>query len=306
MPVWLKRDDLLHATVSGNKFRKLKYPLLNESAKGPGPRCLVTMGGLWSNHVHASAYAAAACGMTSHAFIRTHPGMNSAMLDDCRAWGMQVTVVDAAAYRRLRADEEYWRTLLPAAATNQRGQFWLPEGGSAPLSLRGVAELVEELGDPLPDTIVLACGTGATLAGLLAGLNGRGRVVAIAVLNQAEHLHGEVARLLRQAGYPPHRNYDLRCEFAHGGYARVSEPLLATCSSFQAATGVAVEPVYTGKAVHALRALAQRAGYFAPGERVLLLHTGGLQGARGSAHLRGAGAGGRTGVIPTCVVTPLS
>ena len=193
LPVWVKRDDLLHPVVSGNKYRKLKYPLLHIAASSrlAGHRpCLLTMGGIWSNHVHATAHAANAMGYQSQALIRGHAGMHSAMLDDCRALGMQIQYVDRSNYRSLR-DNAAHRMNLIAPAGNQ---YWLPEGGSDPAALKGVAELIDEL--PLtPDVILVACGTAATLAGILAGLKGRSFVLGIAVLKNAGYLAGEVSRL---------------------------------------------------------------------------------------------------------------
>lgn len=278
MPVWIKRDDLLHPVVSGNKFRKLKYPLLaiaNQRQPSDATPTLITMGGLWSNHLHATAYAAAELNYDSIGLVRAHVGMHSAMLADCQSQGMQLKFVDRVSYRMLRDDDEYWQRLVAPAAQ----QFWLPEGGSAPLALRGVAEVVAEL-EFIPDTLIVACGTAATLAGLLAGLQGRSRVVGIAVLQNADYLHAEIARLLQQGGYPAYQNYQLLTEFAHGGYAKVSPELLAFCAQFTKQTDVPIEPVYTGKVMYAVRELIQ-AGYFHPQERLIILHTGGLQGARG-------------------------
>ena len=153
------------------------------------------------------------------------------------------------------------------------------KGGSAPDAVRGVAELVEEL-PFIPDTMMVACGTGATLAGLLAGLQGRGRVIGVAVLKNAEYLHREIALLLRQAGYPAYDNYTLLTDCHHGGYGKAPLQLRQFCADFVQETGIPIEPVYTGKLFHALRQMAQ-AGVFRQDERIVAVHTGGLQGARG-------------------------
>ena len=210
MPLWIKRDDLLHPVVSGNKFRKLKFPLLQiaRQVDGRAKPTLITMGGIWSNHLHAMAYAAKAFGYDSTGLVRGASEMNSATLDDCRTQGMQIQFVDRVTYRRLRDEPLYWQTQLAQQSDN----FWLPEGGSDPTALHGVAEIIAELEiqqTTLPDVIIVACGTAATLAGLLAGLKGRSSVIGIAVLKNAEYLHGEIARLLQQAGYPAYQNYQL-------------------------------------------------------------------------------------------------
>jgi 1-aminocyclopropane-1-carboxylate deaminase len=276
--VWVKRDDLLHLQLSGNKFRKLKYPLLALRGR---VSTLVTMGGPWSNHLHALAHAGALLGCPTIGLVRGAAGVSTATLDDCRQLGMQIVFVSRADYRALRELPEQWRWHIKDAGD---GQVWLPEGGSAPAALRGVAEIIDEL-PFIPDTMLVACGTGATLAGLLAGMQGRGRVIGIAVLRNAEYLHGEIARLLRQAGYPAYDNYSLLTDCHHGGYGKAPPGLRQFCIDFVQETGVPIEPVYTGKLFYAARQMAE-AGAFRADERIVAVHTGGLQGARGFTALQ--------------------
>ena len=282
--LWVKRDDLLHTAVSGNKFRKLKYPFLALQNFSP---TLVTMGGAWSNHLHAIAHAAKIAGYPLTALVRGHddaqPLMTATLLD-CQHLGMEIRFVSRSDYRELRNDDYAWRRL---SKNNSTSAVWIPEGGSVPAALHGVAELVDELFNArladdafIPDTLVVACGTGATLAGLLAGLRGRGRVVGISAIKNADYLHSDIARLLQQAGYPAYKNYTLLSDFHHGGYAKAPAVLRQFCDNFSLETGIPVEPVYTGKMFYALHKLAE-AGQFAPTEKVVAIHTGGLQGLRG-------------------------
>lgn len=269
----IKRDDLLHPQVSGNKYRKLMLPLLQATDK---PAHVVSMGGLWSNHLHALAAASQTLGIPATALVRAADGMNSAMLDDCRRAGMQIRLVGREAYRQLRNDPERWREFCPDAGP---GCLWLPEGGSAPLALGGVAQLVQELPE-IPEQIFVASGTGATLAGILAGLAGRSHVTGVAVFSGADYLHQEIQTLLSAAAYPAYRNYSLLTDFHHGGYAKTSTELLAFCRTFVRQTGIPLEPVYTGKMLYALHRRCLM-GLIAPACRVLAIHTGGLQGLRG-------------------------
>ena len=286
--LWVKRDDLLHPQVSGNKFRKLKYPLLALEKLSP---TLVTMGGAWSNHLHATAHAAHLAGYPAIALVRGHEIVGTPMtatLEDCQRLGMQIRFVSREEYRALRAVPDAWRNHVDALGhTNTTSHVWLPEGGSAPAALHGVAELVDEIfhakidqGAFVPDTFMVACGTGATLAGVLAGLRGRGRVIGVAAIKNAAYLHAEIAALLQQAGYPAYKNYALLTDFHHGGYAKAPPVLRQFCQDFSAETKIPIEPVYTGKMFYALHKLAQ-AGKFYPDERIVAIHTGGLQGARG-------------------------
>lgn len=278
--LWVKRDDLLHPEVSGNKFRKLKYPFI--ALQGSSPT-LVTMGGPWSNHLHATAHAASLAGFASIALVRGFPGPEGALtatLADCQQLGMQLRFVTRDAYRNLRTVPDDWRNYV---VPNTAHAVWLPEGGSTPQALCGVAELVDEVQLQLggiPDTFVLACGTGATLAGVLAGMQGHGRVLGVAAIKNSAYLHGEIARLLQQAGYPALHNYELLDDFHHGGYAKAPPALRQFCRDFMNDTDIEIEPVYTGKMFYALHKLVA-AGKFAPGEQVVAIHTGGLQGARG-------------------------
>lgn len=282
--IWVKRDDLLHPDVSGNKMRKLKYPLLAlRETQGSRPT-LVSMGGPWSNHLHALAHAGALLNLSTKGLVRGADGVTTAMLDDCRNLGMQLQFVSRQAYRMLRDDSNAWRTYVDDA---NEAHVWLPEGGSSPQALRGVSELVDELIQEVsfvPDAIVTACGTGATTAGLLAGLKGRGRVLGIAAGKNADYLRQDIALLLQKAGHPPYQNYTLFTDFHHGGYGKISPELMQFCRNFSAQTNIPVEPVYTGKMFYALATLVKD-GVFAINEKIVALHTGGLQGARGFVHV---------------------
>lgn len=278
--LWIKRDDLLHPTVSGNKFRKLKYNLAQAREHRP---TLISMGGAWSNHLHALAHAAQLHGLSSIGLVRGLYAANSplnATLVDCHDAGMQLHFVSRDDYRVLRDQPLAWQRW---ANGNPDDYLWLPEGGSNAQAIAGVAELVPELihdlGDT-PNTIILPCGTGATLAGVVAGLNGSARVIGIAAVNNAAYLSQQVQQLLRDAASPAHDNFEILLDFTHGGFAKTTPALMQFCEHFFAETQIQLEPVYSGKMFYALAKLC-RQGKFAPGERVVAIHTGGLQGLRG-------------------------
>lgn len=275
--VWIKRDDQLHTTVSGNKFRKLKYNLL--PIENPG--ILLSMGGPYSNHLHALAYAAREGACPCFAFVRGEPGeMRSPTLRDCMDWGMSLLFVSRTQFRQLRSDADYWRVLWREWHGNSLDPIlWLPEGGSNRMAMRGVAELVDEL--PFkPDHIISACGSGATLAGLALGMAGSGRTTGVAVLKGADYLRDQVRAMLLHYPASSESSFELLTGYHDGGYGRASTELLKFCREFSLKTGIPVEPVYTGKVCRALKSLID-SGHFLRGERIVLLHTGGLQGARG-------------------------
>lgn len=274
--LWIKRDDLLHPQVSGNKFRKLKYPLLTTLPEG---RTLISMGGAWSNHLHALAYAGHAMGFNTIGLVRGLTDSQqtvSATLQDCRDWGMQLHFVSRSDYRGLREHPTQWQQWINSDPAQY---LWLPEGGSSVAAVRGVAELIEEL-PWIPESVVVACGTGTTLAGIIAGMQNRGRIIGIAAVQNAEYMRSDVTKMLLEATYLAFENFNILHDYTHGGFAKSSSELRQFCTQFVEETQIPIEPIYTGKMFYALRQLCL-AGQFKRGERVLAIHTGGLQGNRG-------------------------
>ena len=261
--LWLKRDDLLHPIISGNKWRKLKYSL--NAALNQGADTLVSMGGAYSNHLHALAYVGKCLSINTLGLIRGQLTPLTPSLRDMQTWGMQLTYIDRSRYRDLR----YQAPPLSA------GQYWLAEGGAHWLALQGIAELVAELATTY-DYICLPCGTGTTLAGICAAAPARTRVLGIAAVKNNGFLERDINGLLPENAAP----YVLHNGYAWGGFAKTSPQLMAFIAKFHALHGVELEPVYTGKLLFALYDLLEK-GYFSKGQRLLAVHTGGLQGKRG-------------------------
>lgn len=267
--LWLKRDDLLHPIVSGNKWRKLKYILADALALQA--HTLVSMGGAFSNHLHALAYVGMALGLRTVGYVRGEQMQAlTPTLRDCRDWGMELRFVTRGDYRLLRQYREPF-----ALPDIQPGQYWLPEGGAQTLALQGVAEAVEEIAIPF-DTLCLPCGSGATLAGCLAALDGGKQVIGFAALKHAEFLTRDVAALAPKS----YGNWRIEQRYHCGGFAKTTPALLAFIRAFEAAHAVPLEPVYSGKMLYGLYDMIAE-GCFAPGSRIVALHTGGLQGRRG-------------------------
>lgn len=257
--VYVKRDDLTHPLLSGNKFRKLKYNLLE--AERQGIKRLLTFGGAYSNHLSAFAFACRTFGFRGEAVVRgeeLHAG-SSPTLAFVHSQGVKLTFVSREAYRSKQVHVE-------------EGCFVIPEGGSNRLAVKGVAELVAEIGPA--DYLLTACGTGGTLAGLLAGASADTRVLGVSVLKNGGFLEEEVAKLLSR---PFPQEAKLLPDYHFGGYARWTAHLAEFIRGFEAKHGIRLEQVYTGKMVYAFYDLLRR-DFFRPGSRVVLLHTGGLQG----------------------------
>jgi 1-aminocyclopropane-1-carboxylate deaminase len=278
--VWIKRDDLLHVGLSGNKFRKLMHALQNSDSNAKGPARVVSMGGAWSNHLHALAHAAALLGLRSTALIRnTTSDALTPTLKDCADLGMHLQFVDRTVYRSLRYDADRWRSLV----ADPEGALWLPEGGRCEAALSGVAAIVEEL-PFIPDAMVVACGTGTTLAGLVLGMRGRGRVIGIACAKRATYLERDVGELLAASDARQLRNFEIVHGHEFGDFGRAPPELIEFCRTMRQTFGLTLEPVYTGKMMYGLTQLC-RSGKFSQNEKVVAVHTGGLQGLRGFSAL---------------------
>ncbi|WP_343840835.1 1-aminocyclopropane-1-carboxylate deaminase/D-cysteine desulfhydrase [Bowmanella denitrificans] len=270
--LYIKRDDLIHPVISGNKWRKLKYALVEARQKGVTE--IISFGGGYSNHLHALGYCCNKLGIQFMALVRgNYRATPTPMLKDLADWQAQIVYLDKATYQ-LRSQTDFiakWQAAHPHALI-------IPEGGSQTQALAGVAELLNEQTQHFSH-IVLPVGSGGTLAGLIAAASTNAadtRLIGIAVLKGQDYLEQQVSALLPQHSFD---NWLIDHDFHFGGYAKRNQGLLAFCSTFYQQTQVPIEPVYSGKAAWALKQrLAD--GYFPPGSQILLLHTGGLQGAR--------------------------
>jgi len=267
--LWMKRDDLLHPIISGNKWRKLKYSL--DHALSSGADTIISMGGTYSNHLHALAFAGKVVGLKTLGFIRgEQPETLTPTLSELQNWGMALKFVSRSNYRLLRQYKGCHD--LPGIKPQQ---YWLPEGGAQALALKGVAELVNEIDVPY-DIICAPCGTGATLAGIIDAVPEQVSVMGFAALKNAGFLQTNVESLLPR----PCTNWQINHNYHFGGFAKTNAELMAFIADFEYKTGIPLEPVYTGKMMYALYHLIAKHS-FKPGQRIIAVHTGGLQGKRG-------------------------
>ncbi|MFF3980823.1 1-aminocyclopropane-1-carboxylate deaminase/D-cysteine desulfhydrase [Streptomyces sp. NPDC001828] len=261
----LKRDDLIHPDLVGNKWRKL-VPNLRAAAGRP----VLTFGGAYSNHLRATAAAGRLLGLPTIGVVRGDELAGrplNASLARCAADGMRLHFVDRATYRR-KSDPDVLADLL--ALLSPRA-YVVPEGGSNSLAVRGCTELGAELRGRT-DVAGVACGTGGTLAGLAAGLAPGQRAIGVPVL-KGGFLDAEVRALQHSAFGGPRGVWALEDRFHFGGYARVPPELEAFARDFEDRHGVGVERVYVAKVLFALRALAEERA-FAPGTTVTAVITG--------------------------------
>jgi D-cysteine desulfhydrase len=295
LDLWIKRDDATGGAEAGNKVRKLEW-LLGE-ARARRADTIVTCGGLQSNHARATALVCASLGLASLLFLRVAdpsstplPRDGNVLLD--RLAGAEIRLISFAEYAQRGAVME-----SAAIELRDRGKrpYIVPEGGSNGLGALGYVECMKETaaqmrrglagGDRPFDVVVHACGSGGTAAGVALGASrfGVARAVrAMAVSDDAAHFEKVVGRIVREArgwdadlGEPAPLVVD---DGAKGpAYGASTREQRETMVKVARASGLVLDPVYTGKAMHGLKTAVDR-GEVPRGARVLFLHTGGLPG----------------------------
>jgi 1-aminocyclopropane-1-carboxylate deaminase len=262
----LKRDDLIHPDLIGNKWRKLAPNLA--AARG---RPLVTFGGAYSNHLRATAAAGRLLGVSTLGIVRGQELAERPLnpsLARCAADGMRLHFVDRSTYRE-KSDPEVLAALLDAAGAADA--YVIPEGGSNALAVRGCMDLGRELRGRA-DVVALACGTGGTLAGLAAGLAPGQRAIGVSVL-KGGFLTADVRALQEAALGGTRGDWRIEDRFHFGGYARVPADLVSFADDFERRHGLPVEHLYVAKMLYALAVLTEE-GTFAPGTTVAAVVTG--------------------------------
>jgi 1-aminocyclopropane-1-carboxylate deaminase len=264
----LKRDDLIHPDLIGNKWRKLAPNLA--AAAG---RTVVTFGGAYSNHLRATAAAGRLLGLRTVGVVRGQELADRPLnpsLARCAADGMRLHFVDRSTYRR-KSEPDALAGILREVDTEEA--YVVPEGGSNSLAVRGCRALGEELRARADVHVVaLACGTGGTLAGLAAGLAPDQRVLGIPVL-KGGFLATDIQGLQEQAFGGRRGDWSLDDRFHFGGYARVPTELDAFAEDFENRHGLAVERLYVAKLLYGLVVLAGE-GAFPRGSTVAAVVTG--------------------------------
>jgi len=269
------RLDQIHPLINGNKWFKLKYNLL--AAQEENYTTLLTFGGAYSNHIFATAAAGKLYGLRTIGVIRGEQRLPlNPTLSFAVEQGMELVYLNRQTYRQRHTKE------LLEDLQHRFGQvFIIPEGGSNLNGVRGCVEIAQAA--TTFNTVCLPCGTGTTLAGIVLGLLSNQRAIAFPVLKNGAFLSQEINTLLTnylQSGLPvPHSSpapWELVCDYHFGGYAKVTRELLHFTEEFRQTQGIPLDHVYTAKMFYGVIDLLQQ-GFFPRGDRLLLVHTGGLQ-----------------------------
>lgn len=267
--LFIKREDIIHPFISGNKFRKLKYNLFQ--AKEKGYSTLLTFGGAYSNHIAAVAFAGKEYGFKTIGVIRGEE-LSSKINDNptlsfAQQNGMQFYFETREKYR-LKELESYKNDLKSLF-----GDFYLlPEGGTNALAIQGCKEILTEE-DNAFNYICCSVGTGGTISGLINASLQHQKVIGFPALN-GHFLKDEISK------YTNNKNWELNEDYTFGGYAKTTNELINFINSFYDSTKIPLDPVYTSKMMFGIHDLIQK-NYFPKGSKILAIHTGGLQGIKG-------------------------
>ncbi|HEY0679496.1 MAG TPA: pyridoxal-phosphate dependent enzyme [Chitinophagaceae bacterium] len=261
------RIDKIHATVSGNKWFKLKYTLQDALEKKHD--MVVTFGGAWSNHLVATAVACSQLGITSIGVIRgEEPEVLSPTLNECLRYGMRLHFMDRHTYREKEIAYAEIRKLYP-------GAYMIEEGGRGPYGVKGAGEILDLVPVNRYSHICCAVGTGTMMAGVInASLPGQ-QVIGISALKIPEE-DNQIEQFIRNATGNMN-NFRIVYDYHFGGYARKTTELTDFMNAFYNSTGIPLDFVYTAKLLFGINDMAIKAR-FPAGSRLLIIHSGGLQG----------------------------
>ncbi len=267
--VSIRREDLIHPIVSGNKFRKLKYNLVQ--AKAENQKTLLTFGGAFSNHIAAVAFAGKENGFKTIGIIRGDELRSkiekNPTLKFAQECGMQFEFVTREDYRH-KIEATFLENLK-----QKFGEFYLvPEGGTNEFAIKGCEEILTK-DDSLYDFVCCAIGTGGTICGIINSILPHQKVLGFPAL-KGDFLKEEICK------FAQNENWELITNYHFGGYGKVNPELIAFINQFYVENKIPLDPIYTGKMVFGVMDLIQKS-YFPKNSKILLIHTGGLQGIAG-------------------------
>ena len=272
--LFIKREDLIHPFVSGNKFRKLKYNL--HEAKKRNQKTLLTFGGAFSNHIVATAVAGNINGFKTIGIVRgdelakniEKTLANNSTLNEAHKNGMTLEFVSRESYRN-KTSKEFIDNLR-----KKFGDFYIiPEGGTNIFAVNGCKEILTKE-DAKFNYICCAVGTGGTISGLINSAKEHQKIIGFPAL-KGGFLEEEIHQFAKKD-----KNWTLNTEYHFGGYAKYNTDFIRFINEFKAQTNILLDPVYTGKMVFGIIDLIKK-NKFLKNSKILAIHTGGIQGIEG-------------------------
>lgn len=258
------RLDLLHPVVSGNKWFKLKYYI--EDAKKYQKSCIASFGGAYSNHIVALAFACKENGLQSIGIIRGDPYTPlSPTLIKAKEYGMQLHFVSRSKFNEKDTIKK---------ELYQPDLYWINEGGYGPLGAKGAADIMLPISDEFTD-IICAVGTGTMIAGLIKRCKTSQKITGISILKNNYSINNEIDHLLSEDDRS--KQLSIMHDYHFGGYAKFNSTLLHFMNHLWEVEKIPTDMVYTGKLLYAVKDLINNS-YFRPGTKLLIIHSGGLQG----------------------------
>lgn len=259
------RTDLLHPIISGNKWYKLKYNILQ--AKKDNYKMILSFGGAYSNHLHALAYSGHIMNIETIGIVRGEE-VSNATISDCKRWGMQLIFVDRQQYRNRNEEEylAYWQKIFTNA-------YIIPEGGYNSLGVLGAKEILRNVNLEKIQHILCPVGSGTTLAGILASVPKHIKVWGVTAIKNGAYLKGAINQ------HTSNHHFTLLTDYHFGGFAKSNSILDNFVSSFVNTTHIPLDKVYNAKAMYALMELYNK-NQIDNNSETLYIHTGGLQGNR--------------------------
>jgi len=270
--LYVKREDLIHPIVNGNKYRKLKYNLETN------PNCIITFGGAFSNHIYATASAGKLYNIPTVGIIRGEYDEHNPTLFHARNCGMDLHFVDRSSYK-LKEKSKAAKEII----SRYDAPLILPEGGNNALARKGTAEVAIEISNQIPNAnyIALSAGTGGTASGILTAKHRDHQIIVFSAL-KGDFLRDEIIEMSASS------DFELQTDYHFGGYARTKPELITFINQFHKDHSIVLDPIYNGKGVYGIIDMIRKE-LFTQGSKIVWILTGGQQGNAAWNYMNGGG-----------------
>jgi len=267
--LYVKREDLIHNIVSGNKWRKLKYNF--EYIKKNNTKTILTFGGAYSNHLHALSWLAKKNKINSIGLVRGEESSKiNPTLSFCLQNKMKLYFLDRTTYRKSKYDNEVINNLKE----KYKKIYILPEGGFNDFGIKGCEEIMDEVPD---DFNIIACsiGTGCTAIGIIKSLNINQNFLGFTSFKNSNFINQTIGGYINS-----NSNWKIKSDYNFGGFGKINIELKNFINYFESSYKIKLDPIYTSKLFFGLFDMISK-NKFKKESRILVLHTGGLQGLQG-------------------------